>query len=178
VVTALGRGASRGFTILELMVVLAIAGIMVAFALPEMTSLVVSNRMKTLSLDVYTSLALARSESIKRNANNVSMIAKSGAWQNGWTVCVDANSNSACDSGETVLIDGEAVNAKLTLTNTGGLVVNYNRDGRATTAANFRIIATAAPNSTSMPMRCVDINASGRPSTRVDSNHTDSDGCN
>jgi type IV fimbrial biogenesis protein FimT len=172
------RRSARGFTILELMVVLAIAGIMVAYALPEMKDLVISNRMKTLSLDVYTSMTMARSESIKRNANNVSVIANAGGWQNGWKVCVDANSNGACDSGEVVLVENEAVDASLTLTNTGGTVVTYSRDGRVSGASSFRILAASYPNSSKLPMRCVEVNASGRPGTRVDTNATDSDGCN
>src|SRR5689334_5579053 len=138
-VTTSARQA-RGFTILEMMVVVAIAGIMVAYALPEMKWLVVGNRMKTLSLDVYTSLTMARSESIKRNANNVSVIANTGGWQNGWKVCVDANSNSACDSGEVVLVENEAVDTSLTLTGPGGNIVTYSRDGRVTSSALFKIV--------------------------------------
>lgn len=168
----------RGFTIIEMMIVAAIVGVLAMLALPAMDDLVIGNRMKTLSLDIYTSLALARSESIKRNANNVSMIANAGGWQNGWQVCVDANSNSACDAGETVLVQGDAVNAKLSLSGPAGNIVTYNRSGRVTTAATFQITAVAYPNSTKLPMRCVDVNASGRPNTRVDTNHTDSDGCN
>jgi type IV fimbrial biogenesis protein FimT len=167
-----------GFTIIELMMVVAIVGVLALFALPEMKNLVVTNRAKSLSLDVYMSLTMARSESIKRNASNVSMIANSGSWQNGWKVCVDANSNSACDSSEIVLIEGEAVDSSLTLTGPGGNIVTYNRDGRVTTAASFKIVAVGYTNSSKVPMRCVDVNASGRPATRMDTNATDSDGCN
>ena len=156
--------------------VVAIAGLLALFALPEMKNLVVSNRVKTLSLDVYMSLTMARSESIKRNTSNVSMIANSGSWQNGWKVCVDANSNGACDATEIVLIEGEAVDSSLTITGPGGNIVTYNRDGRVTTAASFKVIAGA--HNSQVPMRCIDVNASGRPSTRMDTNATDADGCN
>lgn len=170
-------GTQRGFTLIELLVVVAIAGVLLVMALPSMQDLVVTNRMKNLSLDLYTSLTLARSEAVKRNTGNISMVAASGGWQNGWTVCVDANADGACGSGEVVLTTGEAVHSSVTLTGPAGNIVTYSRDGRTSTGtASFRI--TAGANNTRSPMRCIDINASGRPNTRADTNGTDSDGCN
>ncbi|MCI0435584.1 MAG: GspH/FimT family pseudopilin [Gemmatimonadetes bacterium] len=167
----------RGFTIVELMITVAIVAVLAVVALPSMRDLVTSNRMKTLSLDIYTSLTLARSEAVKRNTGNISMVQKTGGWRNGWTVCVDADANGACDGGEVVLIENDPVDASLSLSNTGGSIVTYGRDGRLTSAAaSFRI--TAGANNVTVPMRCVEVNVSGRPNTRADTNATDSDGCN
>jgi type IV fimbrial biogenesis protein FimT len=167
---------ATGFTIIELMVVVGIVAVLAVVALPSMSDLVTTNRMKSVSLDLYTSLSLARSEAIKRNTGNISILpASGGSWQSGWTVCVDANANSACDSGEAVLLSGDAISTGITLS--GPAIVTYNRDGRlATAAASFKV--TAGTNNPRTPMRCVDVSTSGRPMTRVDSNGTDSDGCN
>jgi len=172
------RADALGFTIIELMIVVGIVGMLAVVGMPEMRDMVVSNRMKTLSLDLYTSLALARSEAIKRNAGNISMVAATGGWQNGWTVCVDTSANGVCDAGEVVVTTADAVDRSITLTGpTGPALVTFNRDGRlATAAASFRIIYTA--NNSRTPMRCVELSVSGRPKTLADTNATDSDGCN
>lgn len=172
------RGAVPGFTIVELMIVVAIVAVIAVIALPAMRDLVVSNRMKTLSLDIYSSLALARSEAIKRNNGSVSMIAAAGGWQYGWTVtCVNDAANS-CGGSDLVLTAADAVDPSITLTEPNGITtVTFSRDGRlATAAASFRIIYTA--NNVQVPMRCVELSVSGRPKTLADSNGTDSDGCN
>ena len=90
--------------------------------------------------------------------------------------CVDAG--GSCGGANVVVIAGDAVDPSITLTQVGpaGNVVTYNRDGRATLAAAFRI--TAGANNAQTPMRCVDVSVSGRPNTRADTNAIVADGCN
>lgn len=171
------RPDTLGFSIIELMIVVAIVGVLSVFALPSMRDTVVSSRMKSLSLDLYSSLALARSEAIKRNTGSVSMIATGGNWQNGWSVtCVD--SGGSCGGGNVVLTVGDAVDSSISLSEANGITtITFNRDGRlATAATSLRIIYTA--NNAQVPMRCVELSVSGRPKTLVDTNATDSNGCN
>jgi type IV fimbrial biogenesis protein FimT len=181
-VSAMPIRNSAGFTLIELMLVVAIVGVLAVFGLPAMRDLIVANRMKTLSLDIYSSLALARSEAVKRNVGSVSMIANGGNWQSGWTVtCVD--SGGSCGGSDLVLTAEDAVDPSISLTvidpSTSNPVttITYSRDGRlSTAAASFRIVYTA--NNSAVPMRCVELSVSGRPRTLADSNATDSDGCN
>lgn len=80
----------QGFTLVELMIAIAIIGIVSAIAVPNFQQMVSSQRVKSAASDIYGSLQLARSEAMKRNsgtANPVSLTAvDSTDWSKGWTV--------------------------------------------------------------------------------------------
>lgn len=61
-------GRSHGFTLIELMVTIAVAAILVAIAVPSFKKLTVSNALTTAANDMVGALNLARMESIKLNA--------------------------------------------------------------------------------------------------------------
>ena len=95
--------AHRGFTLLELMVVLAIAVILGALAMPNMRDFAQSSRMTTQTNDLIADLNLARSEAIKRgalvvicrSANSTVAVptcdtAAPHRWENGWIIFEDA----------------------------------------------------------------------------------------
>ena len=85
---------SKGFTIIELMIAIAIAGIMAAVALPNFSAMLKNNCMTTNANRLVSSLQLARSEAIKRRTN-VTITAGSATanneWGTGWTVADGAD---------------------------------------------------------------------------------------
>lgn len=100
-----------GATLLELMVVLAVAAILLAIGVPGFASLIHSSRLSGVTNELLSSLHLARSEAIKRNARTVmcpsatgTSCSASGGWHQGWMVFHDANNNASVDVGEAVIL--------------------------------------------------------------------------
>ncbi|GMQ96708.1 MAG: hypothetical protein BMS9Abin15_0384 [Gammaproteobacteria bacterium] len=97
---------NTGFSILELMIVVAIVGIMVVIGVPSMQSFIKNSCLSTGTSNLVVSLSLARSESIKRRAT-VSLFASNAAgnneWGSGWAVFLDADNDGTLDAGETTL---------------------------------------------------------------------------
>lgn len=60
--------AARGFTIVELMMTLIVAGILAALAAPSFTGIIMSSRLAAATNDLVSGIQIARSEAIKRNA--------------------------------------------------------------------------------------------------------------
>ena len=60
---------SRGFTLVELLVILTISAILVAMAVPAFQAMIQSNRISGAANSLLSSMDLARSEAIRRSAN-------------------------------------------------------------------------------------------------------------
>ena len=98
----------RGFTLIELMITLAIAVILLTVGIPSFSEIIKNNRLTTEINELVTSLNLGRTESIKRGIDVT--ICKSntgtscaGNWENGWIVFVDNDDDGSVDAGETIL---------------------------------------------------------------------------
>ena len=66
-----GMRTQRGFTLTELMVTVAVAGVLAMMAVPNMRSFVQNNRLSSASNDLLRSFNLARTEAIKHQTNVV-----------------------------------------------------------------------------------------------------------
>ena len=81
--------SSKGFTLIELMILVALVAIIATVALPSFTRLIESNRLTATTNDVVGTLTFARSEAIRRGrAVNVAARTEGGvtSWNNGITV--------------------------------------------------------------------------------------------
>lgn len=66
---ATGARPCRGFTLIELMITLAVAVILIMIAVPSFRSITLSNKLTTTANDIVGAINTARMEAIKRNAN-------------------------------------------------------------------------------------------------------------
>jgi type IV fimbrial biogenesis protein FimT len=141
----------RGFTLIELMVVLVIAGIMLGIGVPSMRDFVASQRVKNTAFDFAAALLLARSEAVKRNTS-VTLGQNGGGWQSGWSVKVGTTTLSTKDIASGVNITPKPDPATASIA--------YQGNGRVGSTVSFEF---AAPNTKAV--RCVTIGVSGVPNT-------------
>lgn len=163
----------RGFTLLELMVVVAIAGVLAAVALPSFTESLRLQRIKVAASDMHLTMLLARSEAIKRSAD-VNMTRSASGWTGGWTVKPKSGGDPLRmnDALENVTLKCNT-NADATA-DTCPLKVTFTRTGRPTSLIEFRFYSA---EDTSLAMRCVSISLSGRPNVLVDTDNNPDNGC-
>ena len=124
--TAGSRGAA-GFTLVELMVTLAVAAILMAIAIPNFTALINGNRLTSTANELVSSLQLARSEALRRNtqvrvcrSDDGKSCAGAGQWSRWITLVVSTNE---------VLRDA-STKAPLQVTS-GASQITYSADGLA-----------------------------------------------
>ncbi|PAU66313.1 type II secretion system protein GspH [Pseudomonas sp. PIC25] len=70
---------SSGFTLVELMVIVAILGIFASIAVPSFTDLVRRNRLQSASEEFYGLLQYARTEAVSRG-RSITVTQKDGTW--------------------------------------------------------------------------------------------------
>lgn len=128
-----------GFTLIELMVTIAVLGILLSIGIPSYQNMVLNSRITAQANQVITALNYARSEAVKRAApatvcstNGGAACALSTNWSTGWLVFADADGDGTVDAGETVLRVWPALNTGNTLNTGKDLRVTFAASGFAT----------------------------------------------
>jgi type IV fimbrial biogenesis protein FimT len=131
---------TRGFTLLELLVAVAILAIVTTVAVPSLRSLVERNRVTSLGNDLVHDLALARAEAVRRNSRvtvcrsaTLAQCSRDGGWEVGWIMFADDDDDATRDDGEALLATRAAVDGPVRIRGDArvGDHVTYSSVGRA-----------------------------------------------
>lgn len=152
--------SSRGFTLIELMVVLVILGVMLSLVIPGFVELRLTNKLKSYANQLVASVYLARSEAIKRNvpvalcvSSDGSSCAGSGDWEQGWIVVAPDG---------TVIERVPALFAGFKVTTTPSVdTLTFQPTGVANTAGVFKVCRQSP--TVGRQERTVSVIATGRP---------------
>ncbi len=161
---------AAGFTLIEVMIVVAILAIFAGIAAPNFRELITQNRMTSQANDLLAALQFARSEAITRGRrvsicpSNSGTACTNSAWQGGWIVFAEGLTGTIGtyeSAGDTLLRVQQALQGTSTLTVGGN--ITFQPNGTVETARTF----TLCPNDGSSAIgRSIPITLSGR--ARVD----------
>ena len=158
------RASCRAFTLIELMIALAVLTILLSIVGPSFGDFIRSNRLKTAAFDLVVSLNYARSEAIKRN-NDATVTPAGGAWNAGWLVQAGGATVKVYQAPEGVEIAPVADGAAW------AGAVTFRRNGRPSGFSTMLFTLRLADAGDNRFVRCVLLDFGGDATIREDANH-------
>ena len=122
---------NKGFTLIELMIVVAILAIVATIALPSYKSYIENTKIRNGAESIQNGLQKARTEAVLKNASVIFTLGANSAWTVG---CVTSNANCPAVIEERKAKDGSS--NTVTVTPAAGTVTFTNLGTRATGGIN------------------------------------------
>jgi type IV fimbrial biogenesis protein FimT len=168
---------NSGFTLVELMVTLAIAAIVITQGVPSFVTMIQNNRLVTQTNDVATAINIARSEAVKRGvrvilcrsadptATTPACGGTANTWTTGWLIFASGDTdNTYTDGTDTLLRIGQPAPTGITImtNSTSNNNLEYNPDGTTNESGGTAVFAICDSRGESNG-RQIQVNAMGRP---------------
>jgi type IV fimbrial biogenesis protein FimT len=168
---------SGGFTLIELMVVIAVSAILLAVAAPNFSAALISNRLGSQANDLIADLRLGRSEAATRGAwvvvcpsadGGTTCSASAADWAKGRVVFVDSDRSGTRATTEPVLRSIAALSGATSMASTGftDAIITFSpyggllQGGVPAASGTFKLCSSSSATG-----RQVRVDASGRPSS-------------
>ena len=154
-----------GFTLLELMITLAIISVVMVIGVPSFQNFIKNDRLVTQINTLVGHLAYARSEAALRHqsvvicASDTQTSCSTANWASGWIIFVDSNNDSNFSAGEDMLRVVEELSGDNTLTSTVGSIVTYDKRGFAPNSVGSFTLCDDRGNA---HMKSISISTTGR----------------
>jgi len=170
---------TRGFTLIELMVTIAIGGVLLAVGLPSFQDFMANSRMAATNNSLVYSIQLARSTSMERLAPagvcasstpmaDAATCDAGVGFESGWIVYGDDNSNGSRDANEEVMERVEAAGGAFTFTASDAIddQIYFNDSGNSISTAGIPVFGTIdIVYGDNIEARQITVSANGRVST-------------
>ena len=168
-----------GFTLIEMLIVVAIAAILLALAAPNFREMLVKRSVQAAAETLASDMRFARSEALKRSTRTVVCRSTDGAncsttaggsWSDGWIVFVDSDVDGTVSAGDDLIRVQQVlpnISSMTSITPSNTLsTYGYDPTGVARGAgSNFVVTPTGTVRTGSTRLICISIQ--GRPSVRV-----------
>jgi type IV fimbrial biogenesis protein FimT len=167
-----------GFTLLELIITLAVLAIVLAIAIPNFRGSLERNRLSSETNNLVSALSIARSEAIKRgqivticktsNPDAATPTCATGAsWHDGWIIFTDTGTRGTVDGTDTLIKiqqAGTTSGPSTTASTNFADFISYSATGSAVQNNSIRDVATSGDFTLCLNgvTRVIDVGISGR----------------
>lgn len=153
---------SNGFTLIELMIVIALVALIASYGIPQFNTMMQNGRISTQVNELQGLMQLARSEAVTSRvttricASTDQATCNTNSWEQGMIVFRDVDDNGSAAAAELVRVMPAVTNGN-TIRGVNG-ALSFSTDGTLTAGAMLRICDTRGANSS----RQVRLNTAGQ----------------